>query len=199
MWQIPPRVSQAVLKVVGKQNGRRLLPKLRLLLFDVLGHVCLALPMVDMVEPSLGKLHRIREGAPDEVLQRRDLGSSIGQSLALGDLDDFGSRSPEVSQGEDDAGSGKDLFQCLWAVVEVCSLDIYPLCRELQSSGLGDITRETLDTILVGILEKFFNDRSSLTQSQVRCQMDVSGWGSEIQTCKPVAPTTTTVLGDILS
>lgn len=125
--------------------------------------------MVDMVESSLRKLHRIREGAPDKVLQRRNLGSSIGQSLALGDLNDFGSRSPEISQGKDDTSSGKDLFQCFGAVVEVCSLNIYPLCRELQSGGLIDITREALDTILVGILEKLFNDRSSLTQCQVQC------------------------------
>lgn len=167
--QIPPRVSQAILKVVGEQNRCRLLPKLGLLLLDVLRHVCLALPVMDMVESSLRKLHRIRESAPDKVLQCRNLGSSISQRLALGNLDDFGSRSPEISQGEDDACSGKDLFQCLRAVIEICSLNIHPLCRKLQSSGLGDITRETLNTILVGILEELFNDRSSLGQPQVRC------------------------------
>lgn len=86
--------------------------------------------MVHMVESTLRKLHRVGKSAPHKVLQRRDLGNSIGQGLSLSNLYDLGPRSPEISQSEDDGCPGENLFQCFIAGIEVCGLDIDPFSSE---------------------------------------------------------------------
>lgn len=94
------------------------------------------------------------------MLQRGDSGSGIGQRFSLSDLYDFGPRGPEVGQSEDDICPSKDLFQCFVAVVEVCGLNVDSFCGESQGSRLGDIASEPSYAILVGILEKLFDNGS---------------------------------------
>jgi hypothetical protein len=160
--QIPLGISQTILEVVGKQNRRRLLPQLGLLRLDVFRHVCLALPVVHVVQSPSRELHRVRKSAPYKVLQRGDPGSGIGQGLPLSDFHDLGSRGPKVCQGKDNVRPGKDLLQSFVAEIEVCGLNIDSFCGESQGGRLGDIASEASNPILVGILEELIDNRASL-------------------------------------
>lgn len=55
LWQILVRVRDAVLKVVEEEHRGRLLPKLGLFTLDVLRHMTLALPVMDMEISALGQ------------------------------------------------------------------------------------------------------------------------------------------------
>lgn len=96
------------------------------------------------------------------MLQGRDRSSGVSHGLALSNLYDLGAGSPEVGQGKDDARSGKDLCELFLTSVEVCGSNINSLVCQGQSSRLGDIASQAPDAVLLGVLEKLCNNRSSL-------------------------------------
>lgn len=147
LWQVLVWVRHAILKVIGEEDRSLLLPNVGLSALDVLRHITLALPVVDIEIFALGYRDRVRQGTPNKVAQSWSSRSCVDNGNTLSNLNGTQARRPKVCHAEDEVCSSKVFNESIPTTVQISLLHIDALSSESLRCRPGQIASESSDLI----------------------------------------------------